>query len=202
MFELQMLYMNGLIPRIVNKVMSYTCLPQLKVEHQETGVSLDSQIQSSVYMSFCLLARKHYCAKLCDGSLTSKGVSYVRRTGSVLANVAIIAFMRILMRSQDREYIAAAICREHNALRIAISSQQRDNLMVVRESIMGHTNNYVNIVWKATGIRERVLASSFTAKSMVFDTQYYQSILKRCVQRCVVCAGIQDAHAITVYNST
>ena len=48
-----MLYMNGLVPRIVNHILSYTCLVNLKIEHQDTGIQIGSNIQSSVYMSFC-----------------------------------------------------------------------------------------------------------------------------------------------------
>ena len=202
MFGSEMRYMNGLIPKIVNEVMSYTCLTRLRVEHQETGVALDSHIQSNVYMSFCLLARKHYIAKLYDLSVTSKGVSYVRRTGSVLGNVANIAFLKILIESQDRDYIALAVSREYNALKIAVTRQKRHNLMIVRQSVMGDTHDYVNVVRKGTGVKERILASSFTTRSMSYDVQYYYDILKRCVERCVICADIPDAHAISVYNPT
>ena len=150
----------------------------------------------------CLLARKHYIAKLYDLSVTSKGVSYVRRTGSVLGNVANIAFLKILIESQDRDYIALAVSREYNALKIAVTRQKRHNLMIVRQSVMGDTNDYVNVVRKGTGVKERILASSFTTRSMSYDVQYYYDILKRCVERCVICADIQDAHAISVYNPT
>jgi hypothetical protein len=62
---------------------------------------------------------------------------------------------------------------------------------------MGSTNDYVNIVWTRTGVKDRVLASNFRSDTMRYDIGYYSKVLDGCIQRCVIAAGIPDATAIT-----
>ena len=94
-------YMYGIIPKIVNYIMSYTCLTQLKVEHQETGASTSTGIMSNVYQSFVLLSKKHYTSRLFNDEMHDKGISYVRRTGSYLRNTAMRKFLRVLLETSD-----------------------------------------------------------------------------------------------------
>ena len=127
-------YMYGMVPKIVNHIMSYTCLTQLKVEHQETGASTSTGIMSNVYESFVLLSKKHYTSRLFNGGMHDKGISYVRRTGSYLRNIAMRKFLAVLLETSDTTEIVAHIQNEYRSLSAAVKHGQR-SLMVVRTTI-------------------------------------------------------------------
>lgn len=60
--------LRGRAMRIVNTIMSFTCVTQLKVEHNNTKCILDCGITSSVYKRLLIMQKKHYIALLNDGS--------------------------------------------------------------------------------------------------------------------------------------
>ena len=73
--------MCNIMPRIINLIMSYTCMQHLKIEHQDNGSKLASGINSSVYRQFIIFGKNHYVGGCYYGSTEDKGVSYVRISG-------------------------------------------------------------------------------------------------------------------------
>ena len=88
--------LQGLVPNIVNHIMSYTCLTKLRLGRQETGVQIGHGIHSIVYKAFVLLTKKHYSAKLFDDTHMTKGISFVRRSGAIITDVAYKRFLHIM----------------------------------------------------------------------------------------------------------
>eukprot|EP00978_Attheya_sp_CCMP212_P039095 scaffold200228_cov58-Attheya_sp.AAC.1 len=192
-------YMYGIIPTIVNHIMSYTCLTQLKVEHQETGASTSTGIMSNVYESFVLLSKKHYTSRLFNGEMHDKGISYVRRTGSYLRNVAMRKFLKVLLETSDTNEILQRVQNEYRALKAAVQRGE-SRLMVVRTTDMGYTGDYVNICIRGSNQSTRVQASMFDPRTMYYDRKYYVAILMRCLEAIIGATGLPDATSLIAHT--
>ena len=86
------------MPRIINPIMSYTCMQHLKIEHQDNVSKLASGINSSVYRWFIVFGKKHYVGGCYDGSTEDKGVSYARISCSKLKDYCLIKFIDSVMK--------------------------------------------------------------------------------------------------------
>ena len=58
-FPMKFYYMCNIMPRIINIIMSYTCMQHLKTEHQDNGSKLASGINSILYRRFIVFRKKH-----------------------------------------------------------------------------------------------------------------------------------------------
>ena len=97
-FPKKFYFMCNIMPRIINPIMSYTCMQHLKIEHQDNGSKLASGINSSVYRRLVVFRNKHYVGGFYDGSTEYKGVSYVSRSGSKLKEYCLIKFIDSVMK--------------------------------------------------------------------------------------------------------
>ena len=86
------------MPKIINLIMSYTCMQHLKIEHQDNESNIASGLKNSVYRRFIVFGKKHYVGGCYDGSTEDKGVSYVRRSGSKLKDYCLIKFIDSVMK--------------------------------------------------------------------------------------------------------
>ncbi len=76
-----------MVPKLVNEILSYTALGGLRVEHQSAGSFKESGHERYVLHKMMVFTSKHYVSKDMTGELHSKGVSYVRRTGSSITDI-------------------------------------------------------------------------------------------------------------------
>ena len=97
-FPKKLYYMCSIMLRIINLIVSYTCMQHLKIEHQDNVSKLASGINRSVYRWFIVFGKKHYVGGCYDGSTEEKGVSYVRRSGSKLKEYCLIKFIDSVMK--------------------------------------------------------------------------------------------------------
>jgi DNA polymerase elongation subunit (family B) len=67
--------------------MSYTCFVELSVTQQETGSLIPIKYKSVVFPSFIVTSKKHYVGMRRDEELYTKGMIYIRRSGSRLSSM-------------------------------------------------------------------------------------------------------------------
>jgi hypothetical protein len=70
-----------------------------------------------------ILASKHNIAKDMNGNSYSKGVSYVRRTGANIQDVAAKSFSDIVLSSSSRGDVVRKLRREYKRLVTSLSNQ-------------------------------------------------------------------------------
>ena len=91
-------YMCNIMPRIINLIISYTCIQHLKIEHHGNESRLASGNKGCVYRWFIVFGKKQYVGGCYDGSTEDKGVSYVSRSGSKLKDYCLIKFIDSVMK--------------------------------------------------------------------------------------------------------
>ncbi len=72
----------NIVGKVLNIVMSYTCLTDLSVEQQQTEFTMSTGHNSVIFSSFMVVSKKHYVGMLRDQSLYTKGINYIRCSGS------------------------------------------------------------------------------------------------------------------------
>jgi hypothetical protein len=92
-----MLPICNIVVKILNIVMSYTCLTGLSVEQQDTEFTMSTGYNSVIFPSFMVVSKKHYVGMLRDQSLYTKGMNYVRRTS--ISQVEAIANLQDIFES-------------------------------------------------------------------------------------------------------
>ena len=130
------------MPRIINLIMSYTCMQHLKIEHQDNGSNLDSVINSSVYRRFMVFGRKHYVGGCYDGSTEDKGVSYVMRSGSTLKYYCLIKFIDSVMKMNldDEISMIQSLQSIYNMFKVGNS-----DLLGINMTVLSKKDIYVRI---------------------------------------------------------
>lgn len=189
LYSSHMTTVRGLVPKIVNRIMSYTCLTDLKVERQDTGVKIGDGISSSVYKSFVLLTKKHYSAALRDDTHITKGISFVRRSGAIITDIAYRRFINIMQQNSTPSSIVKDIRREYRSLYVQVTKGSGLNhaYMVIRTTVMGITDDYISVLVSSDKQPIKVLKSEYNDSTMVYNTKYYLGLLDRCL------ASILDA---------
>jgi DNA polymerase elongation subunit (family B) len=138
--------MHGCITRIVNHVMSYTCVSGLKVESQETGCTTSHGTDSYVFDKMMILASKHYIAKDMNGNSYSKGVSYVRRTGAKIQDVAAKSFSDIVLSSSSTKDSIMGLRREYMRLVTGLCTRSALEQFKIRATRNGMTKDHIRII--------------------------------------------------------
>ena len=90
----------GVVVKMSNNIMSHTCFTGLSVEQQEIDSTVLSNHRSFVFPSFMNTSKKHYVAMKSDGTLHTKGMNYIRKSGSVLSSTTTKEFVRIALRHE------------------------------------------------------------------------------------------------------
>ncbi len=72
----------NIVVKVLNIVMSYTCLTGLSVEQQQTEFTMSTGHNSVIFPSFMVVSKKPYVVMLRNQSLYTKGMSYIRCSGS------------------------------------------------------------------------------------------------------------------------
>lgn len=147
-----------------------------------------------------MLTKKHYSAKLFDDTHVTKGISFVRRSGAVITDVAYSRFLSVMQSCASKHSILNAIRDQYRLLRISISTRSSTvhPYMIVRYTRMGRTNEYVNVKMhqdKRVSCT-RVLRSDFNSNTMVCNYDYYISLLDKCTDTIAKALGLIDVEFI------
>ena len=187
------LHLQGVVSRITNHIMSYTCMSELMIEHQPVGCTVRYNISSSVFRRMIVIAKKHYIALLYDMSTHSKGVSYVRRTGSLLKDEATRRFSTAILTQRDRRSMVRGIAAEYRALLGMILHGTNIEMFHISTSVRGVTDRYVKVIHPNI---KYVRAVEFNRQIHRLDIDYYKNILIRAIETVGTTIGLQDASPI------
>ena len=91
----------NMFPGIINNILSFTVVDKLMIEHQTKKFNNVSgaSIYTGVFITIAVLAPKMYVARVYEDELQSKGVSYVRRSGSALTSMCDKALLKIILQN-------------------------------------------------------------------------------------------------------
>ena len=192
--------MSGCITGIINNIMSFTCTNLLRLESQETGVETTDGRDTFVFERMMVLASKHYVARDMNGEFYSKGVSYVRRTGSVVQNTAARAFGSIILSTSSLKDAVQCLRVEYAKIVSQIKSQRDLNLYRVRATRSAVTGDYVKVI--PVGSRE--LAARYAEfgsyEDEELDLEYYIQAVDSCLRSICRCIGLPDEGFVKNYS--
>ena len=72
----------------------------------------------------------------------------------------------------------------------------RRSCMVVKCTVMGFTDEYVNVQMVSNRVRTRVLRSKYNSNTMVYDSKYYIGLLNKCTETVQRALGIVDVEFV------
>mmetsp|Transcript_2713 Transcript_2713/g.7222 ORF Transcript_2713/g.7222 Transcript_2713/m.7222 type:complete len:926 (+) Transcript_2713:17548-20325(+) len=186
-------WLRGIIPKIVNIIMSYTCVCDLVIEHQETGAKLRFDIESCVFKRFLIMQKKHYIGLVDTDSTYSKGVSYVRRSGAMLKDEALKLFSNAVLKSKNRDEALRLMTLYYKRLCRCITSASPIKLFYLQLTLQGVSGMYVKV--KHPNFTYMKL-SEFQSKFYELDSDYYKNILVRVLDTVCRSIGLEDSNYI------
>ena len=86
---------SNVVVKVLNNIMSYTCFTRLSVEQQETQSTVPRDYKSLIFPAFIISSKKHYVGMKRDGELYTKGMNYIRKSGSKLSSITTEEFVKI-----------------------------------------------------------------------------------------------------------
>jgi hypothetical protein len=150
-----------------------------------------------------ILASKHYIAKDMNGNSYSKGVSYVRRTGANIQDVAAKSFSDIVLSSSSRLDVIAKLRREYKRLVTGLSNQNRLDQFTVRATRNGITKDHVQIVPERGNSKSGYAEFEKLELEEDFDIdiRYYIESIRTCLNSICKSIGLPDETFITHYQN-
>lgn len=194
MLDHRCMYAYGLIPKLVNRVLSYSCLSQLCTEHQPTGACSDEGIENCVLRRFMIMQKKHYIALKTDGTKLSKGVSYVRRSGCELKDEAMRRFSDIVLTYPDMEKCISRMVGDYKYMQRMVIRADPIHIFKIRTTVRGVPGTYLKISHPSPSY---IPCNEFNSTVHQLDFIYYQKILVDAATTVCVCMGLPDANAVT-----
>lgn len=199
--------MQGVVPKIVNMILSFTHLTDLKVEHQDVSDStiLGQGLPDRVHKRMIILAKKHYATINNQDEIESKGVAYVRRTGSVLRDACTKRFISIILKSQDREQAIIALNRRYNCIRSSLMLQTNVDIYDIVATVDGKTGRYRKVIDSINRKSKYIEVDNMNdweefeynqLDNTEIDSRYYLDILDRCMDSVSKTFGFHDRFEI------
>ncbi len=192
---------QGCICRIINHVMSFTPFYNLLIESQETGTLTSDQLDTFVFHKMMVLASKHYVAKDRSGKLYSKGVSYVRRTGAEVQNIAMKEFSDVVLSTNNTSAAIHGLRRSYSIIFNKLVSRRYPELFNVRTTRGGVTRNVVMLTTESArskAIRHAELSEEDAVEPINVD--YYVKSVRSCLRSVCKCIGLPDEEMIVNYH--
>ena len=150
-----------------------------------------------VFHKMAVFASKHYVAKDASGDLYSKGVSYGRRTGARVQDVAMKKFVGIALSSYSLEKAIRALKIQYSTLKTQIMSGRYNELYMVRATKNGTTKDYVRVLEQGPRTLAAKYAEFDELNQSNMDEDYYINVLNTCLRSVCVCMGLPDETVIT-----
>jgi DNA polymerase elongation subunit (family B) len=192
--------MVGVVCKIVNIVMSYTSMARLKVESQETEAKTELGNKRYVFSKMVVLASKHYIARDMSGNPYSKGVSYVRRTGSLVSDLAAKQFSAIILGTSSKTSAIKGLRREYQVLLNNIRSRKYPEIYRVRATKNAVTKDFVRIVPRPGANKGARYAEFEQQDEETVGLGFYTEVVKSCLRSICKCIGLPDEKFITDYQ--
>jgi len=185
---------RGVVPKIVNAILSYTCANTLELEHQSTGCTTPSGIESCVVSRLLVTARKHYVGLLSDGTTIDKGVSYVRRSGAQLKNECVRRFSMAVMTHSNPTDQVGALTVEYRHLCAMVRDGKSPHTFVVKTTINGVTGSYIKVDHPNVS---NVSLNEFSIGTYNIDAEYYMKIIHDVLSNICKCSGLGGSDPVT-----
>ena len=192
------------IRRIINHIISYTCLGSLKIEHQPTGfVSKGEFEQTLIFDKILVLASKHYIAKRITGYLYSKGISYFKRTGSVIHYMCVRKFSNVVLNTSSRSTIIRRMRAQYNLLNEKVEQDSNVDTYKIRATKVGVTKDYIRVLPQVVACKQARYAEfdSITDEETNVDIRYYTSIINSYLRSLCRCMGLPSEEFITTRSN-
>ena len=187
-------HLRGLVPKLINKILSYTCVNKLLIEHESTGHVTEQGIHSSVRKRFLILKKKNYVSMLQDYSIKSKGVSYVRRTGAALRDDTLLCFVRVALEEDNPTDQRRCLAFQYKRFVMSVNNKTPVTLFHIRQTVGGKTGNYLKIAHPNINY---ISVADFSVGVYKLDQRYYTSIIMKSLDAVCRCIGWADSDSVT-----
>lgn len=185
-------YMPGCIPKIIDKIMSYTFLDRLRIIYQRSGAKLSSGDDSFVFERMIVLASKHFIARDVSTNTHSKGISYVRWTGSEIQDICAKTFSDIILSTSDPELVIRQLRVAYHRVIQSIRSHNHRHLYRIRTTRNMITRDYVRMI----NADDRYVEFEHMDDDTI-DDGYYIDIVRSSLRSICRCIGLSDETFIT-----
>jgi len=158
---------------------------------------LDSGVTTRVvFKSLIVLGKKHYDAALRDDQDHSRGVSYVRHSGSMLRSHTMCTFVRTALLIDDKNNILRELSYHcHGYVRV-IHRGVMPTMFHICTTCDGVTGNYIRVINKHTGGYEYISPDSIVNSAYAIDIKYYEDIVHTSLTSITNALGIPNCDAI------
>ena len=187
--------LHGMMPLIINHIMSYTCMKNLMIVHQSTGTSHGSIVNTSVYDKLIILKMKHYIGVCLDGTKQSKGVSYVWRSGAVLNAHSLETFINVVACHTSTQDIVSHMQIEYDVMKHTVVAMSNIEMLHIRASIRGVTSLYIKVLSDSTPYVDEF---KFDTSTHTVNLAYYTRILDSTLLSVCMATGIHVITCITL----
>ncbi len=189
--NLHLLAVCNIVVKVVNNVMSYTCFRDLRIEQQETSCTTPKGCKSVIFPSFIVSSKKHYVGILRNGELYTKGMNYIRRSGSTLSSATTLEFITIVLNGTNINAIKLALSRSCQEYRWKITRGEYKHLLGIKMKYRGLASNYIKTIPSSTNPNNYVDFDSVNNLSIV-DMKHYAAIIQTSLKIVTVPLGVNS----------
>ena len=179
----------GIVVKVLNRIMSYTCFVGLSVEQQETNSTTPSAYKSVVFPSFMVTSKKHYVGMRRDGELYTKGMNYIRKSGSRLSSIATEEFARIVLTHTNIDAIKLSLSRACHEYKWKVRSGRYIGILGINMKYMGKKSNYIRVIQSSRNPHKYIEPTYVTMNSKI-DVEYYLNNIKVSLRLVTTALGI------------
>ena len=179
----------NVVLKVLNTVMSFTCFTGLVVEQQETKSTIPLNYKSTVFPSFMVVSKKHYVGLRRDGELYTKGMNYIRRSGSTLSSIVTEEFVTIALKYNNVSIVRLHLSRVCQEYKLKVKSGRYLQLLNINMKHMGKRSNYIRVKGCHGNEHEYVESTDIKASNII-DTTYYLNSIKDSLMKVTTALGI------------
>ncbi len=162
---------SNIVPKIINKVLEFTPLTELKMDTEPPKTGKWKLNQNTT-----VLSAKHYIGVSDTGDMLMKGITNVRRTGSVLGKIATEKFSKVVLSDSSRQDKIRTLRVQYTSLQTQINKPKDPRLFIIRQTTLGVTRDVVRLA-ASNGIKARFSDYHSDISLDEIDKKYYMSVL-------------------------
>ena len=191
--------LRGIIPRIINYIISFTNLAALRIKQQGDGSKSSISGEWEVYRRMAVFAWKHYVFRCYDGLMVTKGLSYVRRSGVLLEDGCLERFISCLTEEYNRDSVMSELRTAFIMLRSTLEQRTNMSLFKVSRSKHGKQQDYLIIFKRRENSNTAMLYDLYNATDHRLFMRYYNKVLNAALLE--VCEYIGHKNIYSVINA-
>mgnify|MGYP005681499325 CR=1 FL=1 len=114
---------------------------------------------------------------ICDGTLYTKGMNYIRKSGSVLSSTITKEFVDIVLKYEDVNTIRLCLSRVCSHYKWKIRSSRWSDILNINMKYLGKRSNYIRVI-DAYNNTHKYIESTMFNKGVQIDEKYYLGKIK------------------------